>query len=194
MKFIKNFRVFENLRGVKKSLLESEIDLKELEGLLIDFKQMGLEYDIKTGSSIVVDWNLFNDDKTGGSKCLHSSDIHKYTGSKTGNSLTIEFTTKPPIDVAPFLVNTLAYSYNINDTAEAYEMLKDYLFDNYDLIPNYIYVNYHWSYMYFEDFDKIKEHKSLFSGDTKIIGSKDYNIFKSHKLTFGFYKDRQWVI
>ena len=64
MKFIKNFRVFENLRGVKKSLLESEIDLKELEGLLIDFKQMGLEYDIKTGSSIVVDWNLFNDDKT----------------------------------------------------------------------------------------------------------------------------------
>ena len=73
-------------------------------------------------------------------------------------------------------------------------MLKDYLFDNYDLIPNYIYVNYHWSYMYFEDFDKIKEHKSLFSGNTKIIGSKDHNIFKSHKLTFGFYKDRQWVI
>ena len=66
MKFIKNFRVFENLRGVKKSLLESEIDLKELEGLLIDFKQMGLESNIKVGSSIVVDWNLFNDDKTGG--------------------------------------------------------------------------------------------------------------------------------
>ena len=183
MKFIKNFRVFENLRGVKKSLLESEIDLKELEGLLIDFKQMGLEYDIKVGSSVVLDWNLFNDDKTGGSKCLNSSDIDKYTKSRTGNSLTIEFTT-----------NDYAYSYNINDTAEAYEMLKDYLFDNYNLIPNYIYVNYHWSYMYFEDFDKIKEHKSLFSGDTKIIGSKDHNIFKSHKLTFGFYKDRQWVI
>lgn len=189
MKFIKNFRVFENLRGVKKSLLESEIDLKELEGLLIDFKQMGLEYDIKVGSSVVVDWNLLNDDKTGGSKCLNSSDIDKYTGSRTGNSLTIEFTTKPPIDVAPFLVNTLAYSYNINDTAEAYEMLKDYLFDNYDLIPNYIFVNYHWSYMYFEDFDKIKEHKSLFSGDTEIIGSKDHNIFKSHKLILGFYKN-----
>jgi hypothetical protein len=52
MKYIKKFRLFENL--------ESEIDLKELEGLLIDFKQMGLEYDIKTGSSIVIDWNLFN--------------------------------------------------------------------------------------------------------------------------------------
>lgn len=177
MKYLKKFKLFENL--------ESEIDLKELEGLLIDFKQMGLEYDIKTGSSIVVDWNLFNDDKTGGSKCLHSSDIDKYTGSKTGNSLTIEFTT-----------NDFAYSYNINDTAEAYEMLKDYLFDNYDLIPNYIFVNYHWSYMYFEDFDKIKEHKSLFSGDTKIIDgntilrtSEDHNIFKAHKLVLGFYKN-----
>lgn len=193
MKFIKNFRVFENLRGVKKSLLESEIDLVELEHILIDFEQMGLDYDIKTGSSIVIDWNLFNDDKTGGSKCLNSGDIDKYTKSRTGNSLTIEFTT-----------NDYAYSYNTNDTAEAYEMLKDYLFDNYDLIPNYIYVNsnrwyyyYHWSYMYFEDFDKIKEHKSLFSGDTKIIGSKDlyfrtsldHNIFKAHKLVLGFYKN-----
>lgn len=184
MKFIKNFRVFENLRGVKKSLLESEIDLVELEHILIDFEQMGLDYDIKTGSSIVIDWNLFNGDKTGGSKCLNSGDIDKYTKSRTGNSLTIEFTT-----------NDYAYSYNTNDTAEAYEMLKDYLFDNYDLIPNYIYVNSHLMtpsigyHMYFEDFDKIKEHKSLFSGDTKIIGSKDHNIFKAHKLVLGFYKN-----
>ena len=169
MKFIKKFRLFESL--------SEEIDLVELEHILIDFEQMGLDYDIKYGSSVVIDWNLFNDDKTGGSKCLHSSEIDKYTKSRTNNSLTIEFTT-----------NDYAHSYNINDTAEAYEMLKDYLFDNYDLIPNYIYVNYHWNYMYFEDFDKIKEHKSLFSGNTKIIGSKDHNIFKSHKLTFGFYK------
>ena len=176
MKFIKKFTLFEKSAD---ALSSEQIDLVELEHILIDFEQMGLDYDIKYGSSVVIDWNLFNDDKTGGSKCLNSSDIDKYTKSRTSNSLTIEFTT-----------NDYAYSYNINDTAEAYEMLKDYLFDNYDLIPNYIYVNYHWNYMYFEDFDKIKEYKSLFkySGDTKIIGSKDHNIFKSHKLTFGFYK------
>ena len=175
MKFIKNFRVFENLRGVKKSLLESEIDLVELEHILIDFEQMGLDYDIKAGSSIVIDWNLFNDDKTGGPKCLNSGDIDKYTKSRTGNSLTIEFNTSE------------LHTYNINETSEAYKMLKDYLFDNYDLIPNYIYVNYHWSYMYFEDLDKIKENKSdpySFS-----IGSKDHNIFKAQKLVLAFYKN-----
>ena len=182
MKFIKNFRVFENLRGVKKSLLESEIDLVELEHILIDFKQMGLDYDIKAGSSIVIDWNLFNDDKTGGSKCLNSGDIDKYSKSRTGNSLTIELNS---LD-RDGLVGSMN-EYNIEDTKEAYEMLKDYLFDNYDLIPNYIYVNYHWSYMYFEDFDKIKENKSdpySFS-----IGSKDLNIFKAHKLVLAFYKN-----
>ena len=179
MKYLKKFRLFESL--------EEEIDLVELENILIDFIQMGLDYDIKTGSSRVIDWNLFNDDKTGGSKfvpagSLNSSDIDKYAKSRTGESLIIEFST-----------NDYAYSYNINDTVEAYEMLKDYLFDNYDLIPNYIYINYHWSYMYFEDFDKIKEHKSLFSGVTKnsnfsFIGSEDHNVFKAHKLLFGFYK------
>jgi hypothetical protein len=174
MKFIKNFRVFENLRGVKKSLLESEIDLVELEHILIDFEQMGLDYDIKTGSSIVIDWNLFNDDKTGGPKCLNSGDIDKYTKSRTGNSLTIEFNTSE------------LHTYNIDETSEAYEMLKDYLFDNYDLIPNYIYVNYHWSYMYFEDLDKIKENIPL---NTAKLGSKDPNIFKAQKLVLAFYKN-----
>jgi hypothetical protein len=174
MKFIKNFRVFENLRGVKKSLLESEIDLVELEHILIDFEQMGLDYDIKTGSSIVIDWNLFNDDKTGGPKCLNSGDIDKYTKSRTGNSLTIEFNTSE------------LHTYNINETSEAYKMLKDYLFDNYDLIPNYIYVNYHWSYMYFEDLDKIKENIPL---NTAKLGSKDPNIFKAQKLVLAFYKN-----
>ena len=68
-------------------------------------------------------------------------------------------------------------------------MLKDYLFDTYDFISNYIYINCHWNYMYFEDFDKIKEYKSSYQiGGAGIIGSKDKNIFKAHKLVFGFYK------
>lgn len=162
MKYIKKFRLFENL--------ESEIDLKELEELLIDFKQMGLDYDIKVGSSSVIDWNLFNDDKHGGPKVLRANEIDKYRKSFTNNSLTIEFTK-----------NDYAYPYDINNTIEAYEMLKDYLFRNYDLIPNYIYRNYNWSYMYFEDFDKME----LRSGDSWI---KPENTFRAHKLTFGFYK------
>ena len=167
MKYLKNFRLFEGL--------EEEIDLIELEHILIDFEQMGLDYDIKSGSSIVIDWREFNDVKYGGSKELHSSDIDKFTKSRTNNSLTIEFPT-----------NDFAYSYNIEDTAEAYKMLKDYLFDYYSLIPNYIYINYHWNYMYFEDFDKIKEYKNIFS--KAVLGSEDKNIFKAHKVIFGFYK------
>ena len=171
MKYIKTYKLFENL--------ESKIDLQELESILIDFKQMGLDYDIGVGSSIVVDWNLFNDVKTGGPKCLHSREIDKYTKSKTSNSLSIEFNTSEP------------HTYNIDETSEAYEMLKDYLFDNYDLIPNYIYVTYQWNYMYFEDFDKIKELRVTdnwqFSNPN--LPLRPENTFKADKLVFGFYKN-----
>jgi hypothetical protein len=171
MKHLKNFKLFENL--------ESKIDLQELESILIDFKQMGLEPDIKVGSSIVIDWNLFNDDKTGGPKVLHSKDIDKYTKSRSSNSLSIEFNTTDRQD------------YNITETQEAYEMLKDYLFDNYDLIPNYIYINSHWNYMYFENFEKIKEIKFT---DNWQFGNvnlpvRPENTFKAHKVVFGFYED-----
>lgn len=175
MKYLKKFRLFESL--------EEEIDLIELEHILIDFEEMGLDYDIKSGSSIVIDWREFNDVKHGGSKDLHSSDIDKFTMSYTNNSLTIEFTT-----------NDYSQDYNINDTSEAYEMLKDYLFDTYDLIPNYIYINYYLNYIYFQDFDKIKDYKNIFSPGgykntvSKVLGSEDKNIFKAHKVIFGFYK------
>jgi hypothetical protein len=171
MKYIKKFRLFENL--------ESEIDLKELEGLLIDFKQMGLDHDIKTGSSIVIDWNLFNDDNYGGSKTLYSNAIDKYGGKYTRNSLTIEF---------KFNTDN-SNDYNIKDTSEAYDMIKDYL-ENYNLIPNYILYSYNYNYLYFETFDTIKEYKSRISDFSNPfrMGSEDENIFKANKLVFGFYK------
>lgn len=171
MKYLKKFRLFE---GSADQFTSSVIDLLELEHILIDFEQMGLDYDIKFGSSIVIDWREFNDVKHGGSKQLHSSDIDKFTKSRTNSSLTIEFTTNDIQD------------YNIQDTAEAYEMLRDYLYDTYDLIPNYIYINYHFNYMYFEDFDKLREYKNIFSKG--VLGSEDKNIFKAHKVIFGFYK------
>jgi hypothetical protein len=173
MKYIKNFKVFENL--------ESEIDLVELEHILIDFEQMDLDYDIKAGSSIVIDWNLFNDDKHGGPKVLRSNEIDKYTKSMTKDSLTIEFNNS----------DNAKHTYNITDVEEGYEMLKDYLFDNYDLIPNYIYINYNWGYMYFEDFDKIKELRVTdhWQFAYEKLPVRPENTFKADKLTFGFYKD-----
>jgi hypothetical protein len=188
MKYIKKFRLFENL--------ESKIDLAELDDILIDFKQMGLDPDIKVGSSVVIDWNLFNDnpgkgkdpDKTGSLKILNSIDIDKYTKSKTNNSLTIEFNTSEK------------HEYNISETSEAYEMLKDYLFDNYNLIPNYIYIVSEWNYIfsnvpssgnysYFEDFDKIKELAVASWQFTYEKPEKPENTFKAHKLVFGFYEN-----
>ena len=172
MKYLKTYKIFENL--------ESKIDLQELDDILIDFKQMGLDIDIKLGSSVVIDWNLFNDDKTGGSKCLHSREIDKYTKSRTNNSLSIEFDTSEPTPIGP------PHTYNIDETSEAYEMLKSYLYETYDLIPNYIYINHHWSYYYFENFERVKEYKNMAQ---RVLGTTNKNYFKAHKLIFGFYLD-----
>jgi len=163
MKHLKRYKLFENL--------ESEIDLEELESYLIDFNQMGLEgldIDIRSGSSMVIDWNLFNDDKTGGPKCLRVREIERYTKSISNNSLTIGFST-PGIE-----------EYNISETSEAYEMLKGYLFDNYSLIPNYISFHNPLVFLYFEDFDKIRELK----GELAKIG----DTIQARKLIFGFYR------
>lgn len=174
MKYIKKFRLFESL--------ESEIDLAELDNILIDFKQMGLTCDIKAGSSVVIDWKLFNDDKTGAPKILHTRDVDKYGHKRTNDSLTIEFSNDDAL--------VSQWRYNIEDTSEAYEMLKDYLFEYYDLIPNYISIFYPSNYMYFEDFDKIKELKVTdhwqFAYDRLPV--RPENTFKANKLTFGFYK------
>lgn len=175
MKYLKKFRLFESL--------EQKIDLVELEHILIDFEQMGLTYDIKSGSSIVIDWKLFNDDKTGAPKILHSRDVDKYGHKRTNDSLTIEFSNDDTL--------VSQWRYNINDTSEAYEMLKDYLFDTYDLIPNYIYISYHMNHMYFEDFDKIKELRVTdhWQFAYEKLPLRPENTFRANKLTFGFYKD-----
>jgi hypothetical protein len=171
MKYLKTYKIFENL--------ESKINLNELEDILIDFKQMGLEddkIDIKLGSSTILDFNKLNFDKV---YKIPANFLDRYTKGKTNNSLTIEFNTPEKQE------------YNISEVSEAYEMLKSYLYDNYDLIPNYIYINFHWDYLYFENFEKLKEYKNDYpSGHNGIIlGSKGDKYFKAHKLIFGFYED-----
>lgn len=160
MRYIKKFKLFENL--------SDKIDLDELNDVMIDFKQMGLEYDVQFGSSMVINWEKF---EQGYLDSYHISDSN-FQKNSSNSSLTISFQDRDPME------------FNILDTEEGYEMLRDYLFDTYDLIPNYIYINYHWSYLYFKDFDKIKEYK-IKNG----MGSSGKNTFKAHRLTFGFYED-----
>jgi hypothetical protein len=195
MKYLKKYKLFENL--------ESKIDLNELEEVLIDFKQMGLDWDAKVGSSMVINWERVNTRAKGtirkeidghfiSSKVSLSeintvlgNELDRFSSSKTDDSLTIEFSTDKPI------LREQPHQYNFDDVVEGYEMIKDYLFENYGLIPNYIYINYHWNYLYFENFERIKEHKKLYPeghNGIKLGTPSDTNDFKAHKLIFGFYK------
>jgi uncharacterized protein Usg len=177
MKWIKKFKLFESL--------ENKIDLNELDDVMIDFKQMNLEWDVKVGFSIVIDWEKFNKDNL---IVLPSKHIDRYIRNRTSDSLTIEFD-----------YNTDSFEYNISDLEDAYDMLQDYLFETYDLIPNYIYINFHWNYIYFQNFNQLKYYKNnlhdkLISDAQKYlnlggIGSTNPNIFKAHKVIFGFYED-----
>ena len=174
MKYLKKYKLFENL--------ESEIDLNELEDVLIDFKQMGLDWDAKVGSSMVINWERVNKwplRKEIDGHCISSNELDRFSSSKTDDSLTIEFSTDKP------------HQYNFDDVVEGYEMIKDYLFENYGLIPNYIYINFHWDYLFFENFERIKEYKKLYPeghNGIKLGTPSDTNDFKAHKLIFGFYK------
>jgi hypothetical protein len=175
MKYIKKYKLFENL--------ESKIDLNELEDVLIDFKQMDLDWDAKVGSSMIINWERVNISISGRKEIyghfISSNEIDRFSDSKTDDSLTIEFSTDKP------------HQYNFDDVKEGYEMIKDYLFENYGLIPNYIYINYHWDYIYFENFERIKEYKKLYPvghNGIKLGTPSDANDFKAHKLIFGFYK------
>lgn len=189
MKYIKNFKLFENLESeIDFENLESKIDLNELEEVLIDFKQMGLDWDAKVGSSMVINWERVNISISGRKEIdghfISSNELDRFSSSKTDDSLTIEFSTDKPI------LREQPHQYNFDDVVEGYEMIKDYLFENYGLIPNYIYINYHWNYLYFENFERIKEHKKLYPeghNGIKLGTPSDTNDFKAHKLIFGFY-------
>lgn len=188
MKYLKKYnKLFENV--------ESKIDFKELDDILIDFKQMGLEPEVKTGSSIwhtILDFDKLNKDNLQDKPILLSAnrgdrypELSSYQKGNTNKTLAVEFNSNTLVN---FLMQSVEY--NIEETEEAYEMLKDYLFDNYNLIPNYIYINFHWDYLYFENFDRIKEYKTTYPEDHNgiILGSGDKNIFKAHQLSFGFYE------
>ena len=164
MKYLKKYKLFES----------TQIDYPELEDILIDFKQMGLKYKIEEGSTGVFDW-----EKSKNLDYIGSAAVDDYTKSNTNNSLAI------------YLKDV---SNDVNDLEEAYEMLKVYLFDNYDLIPNYIYFIKGIRYIYFENFDKIisfceLEKKEDTFRNRNSVYIDEYNILKADWLVFGFYKD-----
>lgn len=179
MRYIKKYKLFENL--------ESEIDLDELEEVLIDFKQMGLDWDAKVGSSMVINWEKVNSYDSV-NRLVHKFsitpvEVQSFLKTKTNNSITIEFFT--PLSVQ-------SNQYNHQDTSEGYDMIKDYLFSNYGLIPNYIYICDHWNYKYFQNFEKIKAALPFFKSHHKDDNEAHRQDppsthFNAHKLVFGFY-------
>jgi hypothetical protein len=180
MKRIKSFKLFENL--------ESKINLELLEDILIDFIQMGLDYDIKIGSSLILDFDKLNKERELGNISnisIHSGDIDLYKKGITNNELSIDLFTESKIS-----------EFNIDDFEDAYNMVSEFLLNEYNLVPNYIYINHHWNYQYFENVEMLRlewfgghlgddTNKGWFHGK-KEKGSKH---FQAHKVTLGFYKN-----
>lgn len=168
-----------------KKFLESkiEVNLNDIEHMLsLDFEPMGLENDISTGSSVILDFDKLN--KESRFTCIHSADVDIYRKASTNNSLTIDLFKESQIS-----------EINIDDFEDAYNILSEFLKEEYDLIPNYIYVNYHWSYMYFENVEMLRLY--FFGGhlgDDPNTGwyngslEKGSKYFKAHKVILGFYK------
>jgi hypothetical protein len=188
MKRIKSFKLFENL--------ESEINLELLEDIIIDFIQMGLDYDIKIGSSSILDFDKLNkerelDDISNIS--IHSGDIDLYRKGKTNNGLSIDL-----------FIESKISEFNIDDFEYAYNMVSEFLLNEYNLVPNYIYVNYHWTYQYFENVDMLRlEMFGGHLGDDPNTGwfhgkkEKGSKHFQAHKVTLGFYNEsftHEWFI
>jgi len=186
---IKSFKLFENVYGFNSDrLLESEIDIDMIEDYLVDFTHMGLSNDISIGSSVILDFDKLNkarEEELIDNISIHSGDIDLYKKSQgTDNSLTIDLFRESQIS-----------EINIDDFEEGYNMLTSYLKEEYNLIPNYIYINYHWTYQYFENIEMLR--LNWFGGHlgndpnrgwyrSKIQdGSKH---FKAHKITLGYYR------
>lgn len=196
MKFIKNFRVFENL--------ESEIDLRELEEIIIDFKQMGLDHDIKVGSSQVIDWSRVEPDQPllcGNVLGDTLRKIDSHIKQTSGNSLTIEFIQKGWSLAGEHDQNL--FRLELAEAEAAYEMTCEYLGENYGLRPNYILTQRGFTLVYFKDFQHIKAYMETELAEIKkqsptgvnqwgqrerVFGSDTSEYFYSTKLTLGFWK------
>lgn len=198
MKFIKNFSLFENL--------ESEIDLKELEEIIIDFRQMGLDHDIKVGSSLVIDWSRVGPDQALLSDPVvsYSLDVGKidsHTKQTSGNSLSIEFIQKSWSLGGEHDQNL--FRLELAEAEAAWEMTCEYLGENYGLRPNYILTQRGFTLVYFKDFQHIKAHMETELAEIKkqsasginqwgqrerVFGSDTSEYFYSTKLTLGFWK------
>lgn len=188
MKFIKNFSLFENL--------ESEIDLKELEEIIIDFRQMNLDHDIKVGSSQVIDWSRVEPDQA-----LLSGKIDSHHKQISRNSLSIEFIQKSWSLAGEHDQNL--FRLELAEVEAAWEMTCEYLGENYGLRPNYILTQRGFTLVYFKDFQHIKAHMETELAEIKkqspsgvnqwgqrerVFGSDTSEYFYSTKLTLGFWK------
>lgn len=187
MKYLKKYKIFESLIG--------EIELELIEHMLsLDFVPMGLDYDIGVGSSIVLDFDKLNKERESGNISssnisIHVSDIDLYRKGSTNKSLTIDLFKESKIS-----------EFDLDDFKDAYEIFSGFLKDEYNLIPNYIHVNHHYKYKYYENVEMLKLDKvggklgtdkdsGWFTGELD-DGESTFNrkYFKAHKVILGFYR------
>lgn len=170
MKWLRKFN--ESLEG-----LENEINIEELEDILIDFIHMGVDYDIKIGNSLSLDFNKLNKlrengELSKGNISINSADIDDYKNPGQIEVITIHFNDTGKIK-----------KYKIDEFREAYDMLLNYLKIKYNLITAYIYVNYHWTYQYFENIDMLI---------LWVSGNREFKrgTFEAHKIVLAFTKKK----
>ena len=177
MKWLKSYKLFENL--------EDEINLSDIEDVLVDLKQMDLDYDIVVGSARVIDFSKLN-------SMLSATHLKEYRGrpafikSNEIDNFVKSYHSKNSLHIDIKNEDSTKITFRLDDMEEAYNLISDYLKYEYDLIPNYIYVNIDWSYVYFENFDKIRQSKSFFKKDIK--EDEELNYISVNKISFGFWK------
>lgn len=169
MRYIKKYRLFEKL--------QSEIDISLIEDIIIDFIHMGVEYDISIGPSMVLDFDKLNRERELGettSRCIHSRNIDLYHKKDSPKSISITLFKESKIS-----------KFNFKEFKDAYNMVSDFLLDEYSLIPNYIYVNHlvsrgllNWKYQYYENLEMLKF-------DKNIGRNKDY--FEASQVILSYY-------
>jgi len=190
MKYLNEYKLFN-------------LDNLELEDFLIDFKQMGLDLNISSNSSYIIDWYKVNKEiskKYGGfggtynnMPYLNSLEFEEDCKNKTGNYYS---GIKKSLNID--LIKDDQVFYNIDEFEESYKMISNYLSDVYNMKSDSIIIDYNPLYKhkyYFQNLESIRVW--IYGGNylgrnfcANPVGNGDefkkINGFKAYKVTFKF--------
>lgn len=153
MNRIKTFKIFENS-------IESEIDINILSKKLHNFSWTNIKPEISYNTDQILDFNSID-----GEKVMYRDNILSKGSSE--NSINIKFFNK-----------NKTIEFELDKLEDIYKNLCDFLYEEYNLIPNYIFVKYFRSEAYYSDFEIIK------SDWVK----EDELLLKLHELSLSFYR------